>query len=61
MRWVCITQTVKGGSWSWNSLTVWRAESNQKWTKYDSNTIHFPVKVEKDGEQVITYTVRYTW
>jgi len=36
-------------------------ESNQKWTKYDSNTIHFPVKVDKDGEQVITYTVRYTW
>ena|ERR1051325_11287155 len=36
-------------------------ESNPKFVKYDSNTIHFPVKLEKDAEQVITYTVRYTW
>jgi hypothetical protein len=43
----------------WNNWEI--TESNQKWTKYDSNTIHFPVKVDKDGEQVITYTVRYTW
>ena len=36
-------------------------QASHNWTKYDSNTIHFPVKVDKDGEQVITYTVRYTW
>ncbi|HUJ11408.1 MAG TPA: DUF4139 domain-containing protein [Verrucomicrobiae bacterium] len=36
-------------------------EASQKWTKDDANTIHFPVKVNKDSEQVITYTVRYTW
>lgn len=44
----------RGNNWE---ITV----SSAKWTKYDSNTIHFPAKVEKDGEQVITYTVRYTW
>jgi len=50
---------VKETLYRWNNWEI--VESNQKWTKYDSNTIHFPVKVDKDGEQVITYTVRYTW
>jgi hypothetical protein len=35
--------------------------ANQKWVKYDANTIHFNVAVPKDGQQVIAYTVRYTW
>jgi hypothetical protein len=50
---------VKETLYRWNNWEI--TETNQKWTKYDSNTIHFPVKVDKDGEQVITYTVRYTW
>jgi hypothetical protein len=50
---------VKETLYRWNNWEI--TESNQKWTKHDSNTIHFPVKVDKDGEQVITYTVRYTW
>jgi hypothetical protein len=50
---------VKETLYRWNNWEI--TESNQKWTKYDSNTIHFPVKVDKDGEQVVTYTVRYTW
>ncbi|HXI85781.1 MAG TPA: DUF4139 domain-containing protein [Verrucomicrobiae bacterium] len=50
---------VKETLYRWNNWEI--TESNQKWTKYDANTIHFPVKVDKDGEQVITYTVRYTW
>jgi len=50
---------VKETLYRWNNWEI--TESNQKWTKYDSNTIHFPLKVDKDGEQVITYTVRYTW
>jgi len=36
-------------------------QSSHKWTKYESSTMHLPRKGEKDGEQVITYTVRYTW
>jgi hypothetical protein len=50
---------VKETLYRWNNWEI--TESNQKWTKYDSNTIHFPVTVAKDGEQVVTYTVRYTW
>ncbi|MGO9529416.1 MAG: DUF4139 domain-containing protein, partial [Verrucomicrobiia bacterium] len=50
---------VKETLYRWNNWEI--TESNQKWTKYDSNTIHFPVKVDKDGEQVVTYTVKYTW
>lgn len=50
---------VKETLYRWNNWEI--VESNQKWTKYDSNTIHFPVKVDKDGETVVTYTVKYTW
>jgi hypothetical protein len=50
---------VKETLYRWNNWEI--IASNQKWTKYDANTIHFPVTVAKDGEQVITYTVRYTW
>jgi hypothetical protein len=50
---------VKETLYRWNNWEI--TESNQKWTKYDSNTIHFPVKVDKDSEQVVTYTVKYTW
>lgn len=50
---------VKETLYRWNNWEI--TESNQKWTKYDSNTIHFPVRVDKDGEQVVTYTVKYTW
>ncbi len=50
---------VKETLYRWSNWEI--TDSNQKWTKYDSNTIHFPVQVGKDGEQVITYTVRYTW
>jgi hypothetical protein len=50
---------VKETLYRWNNWEI--TESSHKWTKYDSNTIHFPVTVAKDGEQVITYTVRYTW
>ena len=50
---------VKEVLYRWNNWEI--TQSSHKWTKYDSNTVHFPVEVEKDGEQVITYTVRYTW
>ncbi len=50
---------VKETLYRWNNWEI--TQASHKWTKFDSNTIHFPVKVDKDGEQVITYTVRYTW
>jgi hypothetical protein len=43
--------------WSnWKILT-----KTHEFTKEDSRTIHFPVKVPKDGETVVKYRVRYTW
>jgi hypothetical protein len=43
----------------WDNWEI--TQSSQPFEKYDSSTIHFHVKVDKDGEQVVTYTVRYTW
>jgi len=43
--------------WSnWKILT-----KTQNFSKEDSRTIVFPVKVAKDGEAVVRYRVRYTW
>lgn len=50
---------IKETLYRWNNWEI--TDSNAKWTKFDSDTIHFPVTVAKDGEQVVTYTVRYTW
>ncbi|MGA2221391.1 MAG: DUF4139 domain-containing protein [Verrucomicrobiia bacterium] len=50
---------VKEPLYRWNNWEI--TQTSHKWTKYDASTIHFPVQVDKDGEQVITYTVRYTW
>ena len=31
------------------------------YTKKDSHTVEFAVPIAPDGEQVVTYTVHYTW
>ncbi|RME41621.1 MAG: DUF4139 domain-containing protein [Planctomycetota bacterium] len=36
-------------------------EHTHDFKKIDARTIHFPVRVDKDGEVTIRYTVRYTW
>jgi hypothetical protein len=36
-------------------------EQSHQWRKTESQTIEFPVTVAPDGEQVITYTVHYSW
>ena len=42
--------------------TNWKlTEQSHDWKKKDSQTIEFPVTVAPDGEQVITYTVHYSW
>ncbi len=43
----------------WNSWKL-TAQSHD-WQKKDAQTIEFPVTVPPDGEQVVTYTVRYSW
>jgi hypothetical protein len=40
----------------------WEFEKkSQEFVKVNSQLVHFPVKVPKDGEAVVTYTVKYTW
>ena len=42
--------------------TNWKlTEQSHQFKKRDAQTIEFPVTVAPDGEQVITYTVHYSW
>jgi hypothetical protein len=42
--------------------TNWKlTEQSQQYHKNDAQTIEFPVSIAPDGEQVITYTVHYSW
>lgn len=50
---------VKENLYRWNNWEI--TESSDKFEKQDSRTIHIPVTVDKDGEKVVTYTVKYTW
>jgi hypothetical protein len=50
---------VKETLYRWSTWEI--TQSSHKYDKYDASTVHFPVRVAKDGEQLITYTVRYTW
>ncbi len=43
--------------WSgWEMLT-----KSHAYVKEDARTIHFPVRIEKDGEATVRYRVRYRW
>ena len=50
---------VKETLYRWSNWEI--VEASDKHEKYDANTAHFRVKVGKDDEKVIRYTVRYTW
>ncbi len=50
---------VKENLYRWSNWTV--IEKSQDFTREDARTIHFPVKVAKDGEAVVKYRVRYSW
>jgi hypothetical protein len=42
--------------------TNWKlSEQSQASNKRDAQTIEFPVTVAPNGEQVVTYTVHYSW
>jgi len=42
--------------------TNWKlSEQSQESVKKDAQTVEFPVSVPADGEQVVTYTVHYSW
>jgi hypothetical protein len=50
---------VKENLYRWSNWQI--KSSNQSYQKEDARTIHFPVKVAKDGETTVRYRVRYTW
>ena len=50
---------VKENLYRWSNWKV--LSKTQDFTKEDARTIHFPVKVAKDGETTVRYRVRYTW
>jgi hypothetical protein len=45
--------------WRWNQWEI--VKSNVEWEKVDQSTIKFPVRIAKDGEKVVSYTIRYSW
>ncbi len=45
--------------WRWSQWEI--VKSNVEMEKVDQSTIRFPVKVAKDGEKVVSYTIRYSW
>jgi len=45
--------------WRWSQWEI--VNSSTSWTKVDQSTLKFPVKVAKDGEVTVRYTIRYSW
>ncbi len=45
--------------WRWGQWDI--TKSSSEWVKVDQSTIKFPVKIGKDEEKVVTYTIRYAW
>ena len=45
--------------WRWSEWEI--TKSSDEWTKVDQSTVKFPVTIGKDGEKIVTYTIRYSW
>ena len=50
---------VKESLYRWSAWSITRR--SQEFSKEDSRTIHFPVRLAPKAEAVVRYTVRYTW
>jgi hypothetical protein len=50
---------VKENLYRWSNWKILTKSHN--FVKEDARTINFPVRVEKDGQTVVRYKVRYTW
>ena len=46
-------------AWRWNQWEI--VKTNTPWEKADQTTMKFPVKIPKDGEKSVIYTIRYFW
>jgi hypothetical protein len=54
-----VTVLVKENLYRWVNWQI--VKKTHDFEKVDARTVHFPVRVEKDGEAIIRYTVHYTW
>ena len=54
-----VSVIVKENLYRWSTWNV--LKKTHDFTKEDSRTIHFPVRIPAKGEAVVRYTVRYTW
>jgi hypothetical protein len=54
-----VTVLVKETLYRWSSWSILR--KTHDFTKEDSRSVHFPVRIAPKGEAVVRYTVRYTW
>jgi len=54
-----VTVLVKENLYRWTNWTI--IKRNAEFSKDDSRTIVFPVKLAPKAEGVVRYTVRYTW
>lgn len=50
---------VKENLFRWVNWEI--TKKTHEFEKHDARSVHFPVTVPKDGEVVVTYTVRYSW
>jgi hypothetical protein len=50
---------VRENLFRWTNWEI--TKKSQDFEKVDYRTIHFPIEVPAGGEQVVTYTVKYTW
>ena len=50
---------VRENLFRWTNWEITKKSS--EFDKVDYRTIHFPIEVPAGGEQVVTYTVKYTW
>jgi hypothetical protein len=54
-----VTVIAKEALYRWTQWSITRR--SQDFSKEDSRTIHFPVRLAPKAEAVVRYTVRYTW
>ena len=54
-----VTVMVKENLYRWSNWAI--TKKSQEFTKEDSRTVHFPVRLAPKAEGVVRYTVRYTW
>lgn len=54
-----VSVLVREGLYRWSEWQI--TKKSHDFEKLDSRSIEFPIRVPKDGETTVEYTVRYTW